>query len=259
VIVIVIVEAAVHPLSVKSNRPCGKTAGAGPGGLAGFPVTGMNWLVVKLQVAPPPVKLAVIVPVPVGDAPENVVTAAEVLVSEKFAGVPTPLAVAVTVYEPDVALAVNAGAVATPLALVVTVGLPANVPEAPAPGAANVTLTPATGLDDASRTSALRAVVNAMLTVVLCGVPAVAVILAGAPAVFVSEKFADVATPLAVAVTVYEPDVALAVNAGAVATPLALVITVGLPANVPEAPDPGVANVTVTPGTGLEDESRTAA
>jgi hypothetical protein len=35
----------------------------------------MNWLVVKLQVAPPPVKLAVMVPVPVGEGPENNVTA----------------------------------------------------------------------------------------------------------------------------------------------------------------------------------------
>src|SRR5258706_354350 len=114
----------------------------------------MNWLVVKVQPAPPPVKLAVIVPVPVAEGAVNVVTIAVVLVSEKFAGVATPLAVAVTVYEPVVALAVNAGAVATPLALVVTVGLPANVPEAPAPGAANVTLTPGTGLEAASRTSA---------------------------------------------------------------------------------------------------------
>jgi hypothetical protein len=219
----------------------------------------MNWLVVKLQPAPPPVKLAVMVPVPVGDGPENVVTIAAVLVSEKFAGVATPLAVAVTVYEPDVALAVNAGAVATPLALVVTVGLPANVPDAPEPGAANVTLTPGTGLASASRTVALSTVANAVLTVVLCGVPAVAVILAATPGVLVSEKLAGVATPLTVAVTVYEPDVALAVNAGAVATPLALVVTVGLPANVPEAPEPGAANVTLIPATGLEAASRTVA
>ena len=149
-----IVEPSAHEPSAKSKRPCGKTAGAGPGGLAGFPVTGMNWLVVKLQVGPPPVKLALIVPVPVGDGPVNVVTTAAVLVSEKFAGVATPLVVAVTVYEPDVALAVNAGAVATPLALVITVGPEANVPEAPEPGAANVTVTPGTGLENASRTIA---------------------------------------------------------------------------------------------------------
>src|SRR5258706_5281787 len=94
-----------------------------------------------------------------------------------------------------------------------------------------------------------------LVPVGLGGVAAVAVIVAATPAVLVSEKFAGVATPLAVAVTVYEPDVALAVNAGAVATPLALVITVGLPPNVPEAPEPGAANVTLTPATGLEAAS----
>src|SRR5258706_194849 len=114
----------------------------------------MNWLVVKLQVGPPPVKLALIVPVPVGGGPVSVVTPAGVLVSEKFAGVATPLVDAVTVYEPDVVLAVNAGAVATPLALVITVGLAVNVPEAPEPGATNVTLAPGTGLENASRTVA---------------------------------------------------------------------------------------------------------
>jgi hypothetical protein len=98
-----------------------------------------------------------------------------------------------------------------------------------------------------------------VLIVALCGVPAVALMLAGTPSVLVSEKLAGDATPLAVAVTVYEPDVALAVNAGAVATPLALVVTVGLPVNVPEAPAPGAANVTLTPATGLASASRTVA
>jgi hypothetical protein len=41
--------------------------------------------------------------------------------------------------------------------------------------------------------------------------------LAGDPAVFVSEKLADVETPAAVAVTVYEPAVPFAVKPGEVA------------------------------------------
>jgi hypothetical protein len=43
---------------------------------------------------------------------------------------------------------------------------------------------------------------NAVLTVVLCGVPLVAVIEAGAPTVFVRLKLAAVDTPATVAVTV---------------------------------------------------------
>jgi hypothetical protein len=65
----------------------------------------------------------------------------------------------------------------------------------------NVTVTPLTGLLLASFTVAWSVVWNAVLTVVLCGVPAVAVILAGT-AVFVRLKLAEVATPATLAVTV---------------------------------------------------------
>jgi hypothetical protein len=52
-------------------------------------------------------------------------------------------------------LAVNVTDVATPLAFVVAVFTPpANVPLAPLPGAVNVTVTPETGLLDASLTVA---------------------------------------------------------------------------------------------------------
>lgn len=70
----------------------------------------------------------------------------------------------------------NAGAVATPLPFVVAIaGLPpANVPLAPLPGGVNVTVTPATGVPD-SATVACKFVGKTVLTVVLCGVPAVAV------------------------------------------------------------------------------------
>jgi hypothetical protein len=65
----------------------------------------------------------------------------------------------------------------------------------------NVTVTPLTGLLPASVTVACSAVANAVLTVVLCGVPAVAVMLAGT-AVLVRLKLAAVATPATLAVTV---------------------------------------------------------
>src|SRR4051794_22423705 len=101
------------------------------------------------------------------------------------------------------AFAVNAGAVATPLALVTAVVTPpAKAPLAPLPGAENVTVTPATGLLLASRTVACKAVPNAVAMVVLCGVPAVLVIDAAAPATLVSAKLAGVATPAAIAVTI---------------------------------------------------------
>src|SRR5262249_1924996 len=67
--------------------------------------------------------------------------------------------------------------VATPLLLVVAVNELPKLALAPESGAVNVTVTPLTGLVDASRTVACRAVANAVLIAVLCGVPAVAVTL----------------------------------------------------------------------------------
>ena len=113
------------------------------------------------------------------------------------------------------------GAAATPEALVATVivvVLLENSPEAPLPGAVNVTLTPATGLLPASRTVTASAFAKAVLIVADWGVvPAFADIVAGVPEVLVSEKF-TVVSPVAAAVTVYGPPaIALAVN-GAAAT-----------------------------------------
>ena len=106
---------------------------------------------------------------------------------------------------PVVPLAVNVGAIATPDAFVVAMAVrapPVNVPLAPVLGAVNVTVTPLTGLPPASFTVACSAVAKAVLITALCGVPAVAVIEAGAPAVLVKEKFAGVVTPATAAVTV---------------------------------------------------------
>jgi len=124
-------------------------------------------------------------------------------VRAKLAGVATPVTFAVTVYVPPVPLAVNAADAATPLALVVAVLIPpANVPLAPAPGAANVTIAPLTGLFPVSNTVATNGAANTVLMVAVCGVPEVGAMLAGGPGLFVREKFAAVATPVTFAVTV---------------------------------------------------------
>ena len=98
--------------------------------------------------------------------------------------------------------AVN-GAVAMPDPLVVTeiAAVPLlNMPDAPLPGAVNVTFTPARGLFPASLIVTAKAFAKAALIAALCGVePGLAVIVDGAPAVFVSEKLVE--TPPVAAVT----------------------------------------------------------
>ena len=121
-------------------------------------------------------------------------------------------------------------------------------------GAVKVTFTPDIGLLPASFTVTASATPKAVLMVADCGVvPALAVIEAGVPPVFVSEKL-TVVSPLAAAVTVYgPPDVPLAVN-GADATPepfVATIIVVVLLLKVPDAPEEGAVKVTFTPERGL--------
>jgi len=125
----------------------------------------------------------------------------EVLVRVKLAGVVTPETLAVTLYEPVVELAVIAEDVATPLALVTAVFPLTKVALAPEPGTAKVTVIPLTGLFPASFTVTWSADPNAVLITALCGVPAVAVIDAGVPTVFVRAKLAGVVTPDTLAVT----------------------------------------------------------
>jgi hypothetical protein len=101
-------------------------------------------------------------------------------------------------------LAVNVAEVAVPVASVVAVAIalpPVNVPLAPLLGAVNVTTTPVRALPPLSFTMAFKAA-KAVLITTLCGVPDVGVTLAGAPARFVREKLAGVATPDTVAFTV---------------------------------------------------------
>ena len=99
-----------------------------------------------------------------------------------------------------------------------------------------------------------------MLTVAVCGVPAVAAMEAGAPALLVSANPGLVVRAAPVAVTVYLPAVSLAVNTGEVANPALLVIAV-FPeqAKVPLAPLVGALKVTSTPDTGSPEESFTVA
>src|SRR5947199_268780 len=96
------------------------------------------------------------------------------------------------------ALAVS---LAWPLAPVVTVAPPGKVALAPLPGAANVTLTPDTGLPNWSVTVATNGLVKVVLTVALWPGTEVTTMLVAAPAVLVRAKEAGVPTPLVVAVT----------------------------------------------------------
>jgi hypothetical protein len=102
-----------------------------------------------------------------------------------------------------VPFALNAADVARPDAFVVAVfAPPAKLPLAPLLGAVNVTTTPLTGFPPASATVTTRGARNAVLSFWLCGVPLVAVMLAGGPSVFVSEKFAVAVIPVTLAFTV---------------------------------------------------------
>jgi len=69
----VIVDPAVQPVVVKSNSPCGNVTPGGGG--AGTALTATYWLTPYVHPAPPPVKLAVMFPVPVADGAVYVVTA----------------------------------------------------------------------------------------------------------------------------------------------------------------------------------------
>jgi hypothetical protein len=73
---------------------------------------------------------------------------------------------------------------------------------APLPGVVNVTVTPDTGALPESLTVACSAVPNAVFTAVLCGVPALAVTLAGGLAMLVRLKLVGVGIPDTAAVTV---------------------------------------------------------
>src|SRR5262249_6183258 len=125
--------------------------------------------------------------------------------------VPTErLTFAMTLKLPARVLAVKAGAVATPRSFVGAVPCaPPEMPPAEAPPAPRIapktrTTGPAPGLPHLPYTPLCRSVGKAVPTVVLCGVPAVAAMAAGAPARLVRPKFAGL-NPGAEAVTVELP------------------------------------------------------
>jgi hypothetical protein len=188
------------------------------------------------------------------------ISAPVMFVSLKSAAVATPETVAATVYDPAVASAVKVDEVATPLALVVSVSVTlefdANVPLAPLAGAVNVTDTPVTGFELLSTTVATSGAPNAVLIVALCSEPPVAVIDAGGPDVLFRLKVAVVPiTPATEAVTGSAPMIPLAVKVDDIATPLALVVSVSVllevDANVPLAPVDGAVKTTNAPLNGF--------
>ena len=126
----------------------------------------------------------------------------------------------------------NVDDVATPLALVVSVSLEvefdANAPLAPVGGAVKVTDTPLTGFWLLSTTVATKGASNAVLIVASCRDPLVAVIDAAGPELLVRLKLAVAVAPATTAVTVSAPIVPFAVNIDEVATPLALVVSVSV-------------------------------
>jgi hypothetical protein len=85
--------------------------------------------------------------------------------------------------------------------VVAVVTPPANVPLAPDDGAAYITVTPLTGFWKLSTTVTTNGA-NVVLIAAFCGVPIVAVIVAGAPTVFVKLKLAVAVVPVVEAVTV---------------------------------------------------------
>ena len=89
---------------------------------------------------------------------------------------------------------------AIPAALVMTVRAD-SAALAPVAGAANVTVTPLTGLLPASRTVTCNGVAKAAVIAADCGVPPVAAMAAGGPVELVSPKVAGVTTPATFAVT----------------------------------------------------------
>jgi len=176
--------------------------------------------------------------------------------------VPDTTALAVTVYVPELPLAVNVDAVARPMASLVWIStlapVLANVPVAPVPGTANVTGTPTAGLPALlvnSTDIAGNAVPAAVANRVVAVVNGLGDMVATPVGVFVKANAPDVMALGVVAMTVKLPVAPLAVNVGAVATPrvfvTAVAVLVLVVANVPLAPLAGAVNVTVAPLTRL--------
>jgi hypothetical protein len=123
-----------------------------------------------------------------------------------------------------------------------------SVADAPLPGGVNVTVAPGTGFPYWSSACTSKGREKAVPTVALCGVPDTEVSEAGTPAVFVSEKLAELATPVTEALTEYPPAIVLAL---AVMLVWPFVPVADAVPSTAEAPEPGGVNVTLTPATGF--------
>jgi hypothetical protein len=178
-----------------------------------------------------------------------------VAVAVNVRGLPaSPVDVDVTVYDPTLFPSVSV-LLACPLPFVVVVVVLNTCPAAP-PGVvaiANVTLVPATGFPPASVTVTTNGEASAELIWPLWLFPDVSVIVVGGPAVAVAVNVTGLpVSPADVAVTVYVPTLFPSVNV-LLACPLPFVVVVVVFNTCPAAPpgDVAMANVTLTPETGL--------
>src|SRR5882762_3245203 len=169
-------------------------------------------------------------------------------VAVKVTGLPvSPVAVAVSEFEPAVGPRVQDVTVAIPFVPVVTGVVGTSVP--PPDATANVTATPATGLPLASCTITDGSIGTAVPAVAVWLLPALSAIVLAVPAVPVAVNVTGLPmSPLDVAVSVLVPAVGPSVHDVTVAIPLAFVVCVD-PVTLP--PPVATAKVTATPATGL--------
>ena len=125
---------------------------------------------------------------------------------------------------------------------------PAKLPLAPEPGGVKVTSTPATGLFPASFTVACKAEANAVLIAALCGVPPLALMLAGAPGFTVKVAVAFWMPVCTVMVLGPAAAALLRVRLAVALVGLLTVSKPGLPAVAPATDIPGPKLAEVMPG-----------
>src|SRR5439155_1027433 len=174
------------------------------------------------------------------------------MVNVTVVSLPAIVAVAVVVWVPSSTPSVR-NVCACPFASVVPAVGPTDPPPVPA---AQVTVTPATGLLCASLTTTTCGVCSRVATCPVRLSPELFASVAAAPAVPVAVKVTGLpASDADVAVNVFGPAVALSVQLPTVATPLGLVV--GLPPVIVPFPAP-TATVTATPATGFPFASLTS-
>lgn len=158
--------ALVEPLGCVSVLPVPVAASTTVAPLMGLPLASLAVTVIVLVVAPELAAMVVGAAITVDCA---ALTVPAVPVAENVTGLPvSPDAVAVTVFAPATLPSVQLPMAAMPLLPVVTGFVPVMLP--PPDATANVTLTPATGLDRESRTMTEGTDVTCVPIVALCDV-----------------------------------------------------------------------------------------